>query len=434
MTKLNEDQLAYLDVAKEEKNVFLTGGAGTGKTEALRKSIDELTKSGKSVVVCAPTGIAALEAGGATIHSAFHLSWGSILAGDAIKVKTVEIMSYADVIVIDEISMCHFDYAEYIFRCVKNAEFLAGRKIQVIVSRDFLQLPPVLKGEDEKALLLGWPNVNVGSGYAFRAPSWADMGFITVNLRKIVRQTDNDFVRSLNMIRLGDEEAIPWINDHAAKSCQPGIYLYSTNKSVRDKNEREIKKLHRPMRCYYAVDQNYMDDLPTDRELWLCEGARVMTLVNDAQDRYRNGSLGTIVQTNDLSVFVHMDSGITVKIEPYKWESYKYVLEDDPETELKKLKKKLVGTYKQLPLKIAYAVTIHKSQGQTYDSVNLSPACFAPGQLYVALSRTRSIKSLHLLEPIKANSLKVDRDVLDFYNGNGMRSGTEFFSRQNSMM
>lgn len=412
--QLNKEQNNALELALQGTNLFVTGGAGVGKTVLVRWIVDELQRAGKEVIVCAPTGIAAIQVGGVTIHRAFQARTVPYIEGD--RGRLLDTVKVADVIVIDEISMCRFDLLEYVARCIMRAEKVAKKKIQIIVAGDFYQLPPVVQTKDEYVLCKGWPRMDMDNGYyAFAGPSWQDLHLSNIELTQIMRQTDQEFAQYLNRIRKGDVAAIDWINEHASRNAQPGIYIYPTNRLVEQKNRAEIDKLGDPTRTYRADIINYSDKYPADEVLKICEGARVMTLINNSQDGYQNGSLGTVCQLGNSYIKIRLDSGKTVDIERCEWDCYEYVVVDGAGDKPPHLDRRKVGSFRQYPLRVAYAVTVHKSQGQTFDSVNLDPYCFAAGQLYVALSRVRDISHLHLLRDIRPSDLIVSPEVAEFY-------------------
>lgn len=414
---LNEEQRKALDIMIKGQDVFLTGKAGTGKSYLLSHFLNNAKSQGKNVIVCAPTGIAAIQVHGATLHHTFCLRTRPILPDQPMQVE--DVIKAADIIVVDEISMCRFDIFSYVCKQIRKAEQISGRPKQVIVVGDFYQLPPVLTDDDREVLEMVWRKKipDIGAGYAFVSPEWDDMHFDGIILDTLMRQKkDTDFARHLNQIRTGDYTAIDWINNNTAKDVRPGIYMYGTNRMVDDKNKAEIMSLGAKRHVYKGVNAGFTKPLPTDVDLVLCVGARVMTIVNDTSKSqlYQNGSLGTVVDMRDKSVVVALDNGNTVEIEPYSWQDFDYRVKKDRMGE-DKIVEHLIGEYTQLPLKIAFACTIHKSQSQTFDSANLDPCCFGPGQLYVALSRVTCATDLHLLHPIRKRDLIVSPDVIDFY-------------------
>jgi ATP-dependent exoDNAse (exonuclease V) alpha subunit len=192
--------------------------------------------------------------------------------------------------------------------------------------------------------------------------------------------------------------------------------MYGNNISVKDKNRRKMSDLNQKIITYKGKCKDKVFDLPTDKNLELCVGARVMSLVNDSSGKYCNGSLGTVTKLNTNSVNVQFDNGIISNIEDYTWETYDYKIHIDEKTGRRKIEKSIVGRFTQIPLKVAFAITIHKSQGQTYDSANFNPQIFAKGQLYVALSRVTHASALYLEEKIDNNHLMVSDRVKKFYN------------------
>ncbi len=412
--QLNEEQKRAFQMLQEGGNIFLTGEAGTGKSFLLNAFLNRI--QGKNVLVCAPTGIAALQIGGATIHSVFKIKPQPFLPGQPLRgIKNT--VKAADVIVIDEVSMCRFDLFDYLCRYIQKAEQMSKKHKQVIVVGDFSQLPPVV-AKDRDVLEEGWKDhiSNISSGFAFLAPGWADMNFTTVVLRQVMRQKeDAQFLRNLNKIRIGDESAISWFNQYTAKKEQPGIYMSALNRHVDQKNEQQMAGLHTEKKSYEGINENFQDTLPTKQSLVLCEGARVMSLLNDPGGDYQNGSLGTVEKLKNHSVIVKFDHGGTVEVAPYTWEDIEYQVVIDEKTGVPSLTQVVTGKFTQLPLRVAFAVTIHKSQGQTYDSVNLDPYCFDVGQLYVALSRVPGADRLHLEKSIKKQDLRVSQEVQQFY-------------------
>ncbi len=392
------------------QNIFLSGEAGTGKSFVLREF---LANTNRKVVVCAPTGVAAIHVSGSTLHRIFKIPMEPIGPRD-IPGTPQEVIVNADTIVIDEVSMCRFDVFEYVAKEIRKAEEQSSKK-QVIVVGDFLQLPPVITDADRQALNLYWGKDFVKDGFAFQAPLWSSFEFATIILDEVVRQKDNsEFVLKLNDIRKGKADAIDWFNrNHAPK--QPGICICSTNKEAESINAHEIDKLNGRSRTYRAeiVGEVTSTDKPTSDLLTIKTGMRVMSIINSKDGTYQNGTMGTVKAIDSRSIIVAFDNGHWADILPYTWEIIDYKVVG------KEIHKETIGAYTQFPLKAAYAITIHKSQGQTYEMVNVLPSCFADGQLYVALSRCKSIEHLHLVYKIRYKDLRTSKDVLDFYQNNG---------------
>lgn len=422
------DQQKAFDLAMSGVNLFITGGAGTGKTYLTQKIIQGFTKNGKQVVVCAPTGTAAIKCGGSTINRAFNLR-----SGACINEKTNTLIAHcpkpiqkADVVIIDEISMCRMDMLDSVQTSIEKAEKRSRKNIQVIVVGDFCQLPPIISKSAERKLLEDYYGESVGRGYAFLGNGWDKFGFKTVALTQIVRQKDAEFAMELNKARYGNTDCLDYFNDNAAdKAFDDAIYLCGYKDTVDEMNDNALDRLDGDIREFHSEDTGNVSD--SDRivpsTIALKVGARIMMVVNDNKGRYSNGSMGTVVAfgpfgqglswtKDELNVVrVMLDAtGETVDIKPYTWEIKRYVVEEE------EVIQEIAGTYTQMPLKLAYAVTIHKSQGATFDKVNLEPRCWDPGQLYVALSRVKDISGLHLAEWIYESYLKVDPVVLDFYD------------------
>lgn len=411
--ELNGEQKRALNRMMGGENIFLTGEAGTGKSFLLRCFIEQVQH--KNVVICAPTGIAAIQIGGATIHRTFGAKLGPVAPTVKIK-RTNEAIDVADIIIIDEISMCRFDLFEYVCRYIQKSQKLSNRKKQLVVCGDFYQLPPVMTSEDRNNLEELWGEEKVRNGFAFMAPAWKEMNFCNIVLKKVMRQKDApDFLENLNKIRHGDASVVKWFNEHAASEEQEGIYLYGINANVCRKNEEEISQLREEIHKYFGENHDFGKDLPTNEVLELCVGAKVMGVINDSEDKFQNGSLGVVRKIKSNSVIVDFDNGKTVEVKPHTWEAEEYYVEKDETTGNPILKTRACGKFTQLPLKIAFAVTIHKSQGQTYTSANINPYCFTHGQLYVALSRVPDIHKLHLLSRIKPSDVKVSQEVNHFF-------------------
>ena len=410
---LNTEQRSAYERMISGGNIFLTGEAGTGKSFLLNCFIGQVSKN-KNVIVCAPTGIAALQINGTTIHRIFNLKIGPLPPNQEIKKIRNEILQ-ADIIIIDEISMCRFDLFDYVCRYILAAEKKSGRKKQLIVVGDFYQLAPVMKKREKKLLADAWSDCipNLQTGFAFLSPMWGQMCFERIALKQVMRQKGNiDFLKNLNRIRMGDPSGIEWFNQNTARKEQDGIYMFGENTAVKAKNDTEIQKLNCQTGKEYAGNRtNFNIELPTDEKLTLCKNARVMTLINDTEGRYQNGSMGKIIELKENTVIVEFNNRERAEITPYKWQQLDYELVRDPVTKESRLKRTVTGTFTQLPLKIAFAITIHKSQGQTFECVNLDPACFEPGQLYVALSRVTSAETLYLTRKIELSDLIVSPEV-----------------------
>lgn len=417
MSMLTDDQKRALDVMMKGGNVFLSGQAGTGKSHVINTFLSKIREKDKdiNVMVCAPTGMAAVNIGGVTLHRAFGAPVGPICQDMIQRAHPTEVVEKADTIVIDEISMCRFDLYSYVASMIEKAERKKHKHIQLIVVGDFYQLPPVITDKDRQTLGICWER-KIGNGYAFESPWWDKCHFTNCYLRQVVRQSDMDMVHYLNQLRIGDKDSIAWFNQNTdASYTDRGIMLVTTN-SLADKiNRDKTEALSGEARLYMGYSKGDVEasDRLTAEKLIMKTGMRVMALVNDCGNEYCNGSLGTVKELREEGVVVRFDNGSEALITPYTWQIENYTVDlVNGETSIKKLK---VGAYTQLPLKAAYAVTVHKSQGQTYPEISLYPRCFATGQLYVALSRCKDAAHLHLCEPILSKYLITSAEVGEFY-------------------
>ena len=427
------DQRKAFNAMKDGKNVFLTGEAGTGKSFVTNEFVKWCEDNKKNVLITAPTGIAAINVKGVTLHKAFGIRSTGPLIEDPLTVPKV--VKNADIIIIDEISMCRVDLFDYVAKTIIKAEEVKFDKVkgvvkakpkQVIVIGDFFQLPPVVVGDELKILNTKYQSEKF---YAFESQYWKDFGFENVCLKKVVRQKDKAFVAQLNLARVGNAQCIQYFNARVDTPQDDGITLCSKNKDVDTMNYNKLSQLTTPTKRYFAEYKKDFkpQDCLADKELRLKVGARVMSLINDTDGMYQNGSLGTVVALEPDYVEVEFDNGNTCGIEEHTWEKYSYELKDKTDKEgkceydhknkpVQVLHKKVVGTCKQIPLKLAYAMSIHKSQGQTFDKVNVKPLVFDDGQLYVALSRVTTLEGLVLLNKIQSERLMCSKDVIKFYS------------------
>lgn len=416
--RLTAKQELFVKVSKTGKNIFLTGGAGTGKSVALEEAISALESEGREVIVCAPTGIAALNIGGVTIHREFKLPLQPIIDKPERIPKTLKDV---DALVIDEVSMVRLDIFDYIGACVVGVNAYRRKEgrpdLQVIVCGDFFQLPPVITDKDREILEGYKYGQELGRGYAFQSEYWGLLNFINIELDEVIRQADKVTVDRLNSIRVGDVTSIDYFNrESREQEIKDAILVCGTNRAVDAKNQQEYDKIDSPEKVYKAkiTGEVQKSDMMVPEQLSLKAGCRVMFVVNDTQERYSNGTLGTVMEVKKKCVNVVTDDGVEVDVEPFEWSILDYeAKEKDGRT---RVGAKTIGTYTQIPLKLAYAVTVHKSQGQTYQKINLNPYAWDCGQLYVALSRVKSIDGLHLTSPIMSKYLWTAPGVIRFYN------------------
>lgn len=404
-------------------SVFLMGDAGTGKTTLLNKFIHDQRERGRNVLVCAPTGIAALHINGVTIHHQFKANIQPNVGNKPYN-EIVYQLSEVDTLVIDEISICRvdlFDYVvKYIFAANSIRKYANKPKIQVVLSGDFLQLPPVIT-EVDREILNKYYGHDIGMGFAFQSEFWDTLDLHTVVLTEIVRQENKEFMQILSKLRLGDKTVVDYVMQNCSKvPIDDAINLYGKNDSAMQRNIDELNKIPSELYTHEAIITGGAKITDTNAEMTLAikVGARVMTLTNkEAEDGtliYGNGSLGTVVAINSDSVTVEFDEGFIENIGLYEWNVEEYYI--DSSTGTNKFMSRSIGTVVQYPLKLAYAVTIHKAQGQTYDAVNINPYAWDCGQLYVALSRVKDIKRLYLTSEINYDYIVVSLSVIKFYN------------------
>ena len=415
---LTEGQQRVFDLVKEGRNVYLTGLGGTGKSYVLERIIEWAESSGREVLVCAPTGIAALNVGGSTIHRTLGISPSRTLQMDPFPyIPDDSPLLKCDLMIVDEISMCRldlFDYLTSVLRKAARERESEGRPCcQMVVVGDFCQLPPVTTKE-EAPILKEKYGFDVRKGYPFMGREWRFWQFEKVELTVAIRQRDADFVAALNACRVGDTRGVRWIEEHAAK--RPGenaIILCGTNEQADGENRKRLSSLPSEPYEYLGsiTGEVTQKDMPTSQSLILKQGARVMALTNMSENTYMNGSLGTVLSCNKDEVVVNFDGiGVSV-VSRHKWEV------TVPRLVNGRTEQEVIGTFEQIPLKLAWAITIHKSQGQTFERALIYPKCWEEGQLYTALSRLSSIEGLCLAHPCNDSFLVTSQDVIDFLEG-----------------
>lgn len=427
---LTDDQRAALALLRTGRNVFLDGMGGTGKSALINLYIRELCERGTSVLACAPTGIAALNLGGSTMHRAFGLPYKVVYDYRKMPRKPTKAISAADVVIVDEVSMARCDLFDTCMN--KIAEEMVGRLSQgrpmqqVIVVGDFFQLPPVVRDSDAEMLRVVYGS-DFEEGYAFEGMTWDPLGFERAPLRQVVRQSDAEHVSMLARARLGDVSCLPYFNSRVGAEADPGTTrLFGRNAAVNAYNARAIAGIDEPEHAFDAAEigQVNQGDKSTDDHLVLKRGARVMAVANDQLDRFRNGSTGTVcgfdvTDAGECPVVLFDGTSSPVQVAPFTWEVMKPFASRDPQTGRMTVEQEVIGSWTQVPLRVAYAMTIHKAQGQTLDAAVIDPASFSAGQLYVALSRVRSLDGMSLRRPIQPADLITSRSVTNFYDESG---------------
>lgn len=425
-----ELQQALQIIQFTRNSLFLTGRAGTGKSTFLRY-IAAHTK--KKHVILAPTGIAAINAGGSTIHSFFKLPFYPLLPTDTrysvrnlrgtmkYNGEKIKLLKELELIIIDEVSMVRADIIDFIDKllrvyCRNMREPFGGK--QMLFVGDIYQLEPVVK-EDDRRLLHPF----YASGYFFDARVFRSFQLVSVELRKVYRQTDPEFVSILDDIRTNNatDADLQRLNQRVGSSFSDddenlSITLSTRRDTVDFINRRELEKLDG--KSFISVGQITGEfpesSLPTPVELELKPGCHVMFIKNDMNKRWINGTLGVVSAIDDdgTVVCVVTEDGNEYDVEKELWENVRYKFN---ETE-KKIEEEQIGTYVQFPLRLAWAITVHKSQGLTFRRVNIdfTGGAFAGGQTYVALSRCMSLDGISLKEPIRRNDIFVRSEVVRF--------------------
>jgi len=425
-------------INETNRNIFLTGKAGTGKTTLLHKIIET---SYKNTVVVAPTGIAALNARGVTIHSQFQLPFASFLPTSSNPPITNEFFRFEnreslkrhfqmhrnkqqviknmELLIVDEVSMLRadvLDAMDFMMQFIRKDRRPFGG-VQVLFIGDLLQLPPVVKQEEWEVLKHYYTGM-----YFFQSQVISQHPLLYIELEKIYRQTDGVFISILNHLRDNKltQEDLRQLASHvrpefAKQHKNEYITLTTHNHKADMMNQEELEKLTSPLFSYEAdVVGDFPEYLyPIEKVIQLKEGARVMFIKNDpsGEHLFFNGKMGTVVALGEKEVSVALDDGITIDVVRYEWENVRYKVNDTT----KDIEEERLGTFTQYPLRLAWAITIHKSQGLTFEKAVLDLASvFASGQAYVAFSRLRSLDGLVLLSSVTQNGIDNDEKVIDY--------------------
>ena len=419
-TQNKQQVMAFELIANTNSSFFLTGRAGTGKTTFLRnvqKMVD------KQFITLAPTGVAAILAGGDTIHSFFGLPMDVCTPGTLGKMNEARILTliHTDTIIIDEVSMVRcdiIDSIDYTMRKTLRSSLPFGGK-QMIFVGDMFQLPPVLKKGVESDLMHDLYHTD--DCFFYKADVIKRMSMVKIEFQKVYRQEDEAFLKILESVRLNKTtpEILMRLNERV---CQPTkedgmvITLASRNCTADSVNQKCLAEIEAEEYTYEGTVTGKFEEkrFPVDMTLKLKVGAQVMFTRNDQHKRWVNGTIGTVTKLAKDEIKV-TTGGATYVVPNCSWESYSY----EYDKEERKMKKELMGTFTQYPLRLAWAITVHKSQGMTFDKLylDLSRGMFAAGQLYVALSRVRSLDGLFLSRPIIPQYAHTSREVLSYASG-----------------
>ncbi|MFD2569296.1 helix-turn-helix domain-containing protein [Spirosoma soli] len=432
---LNEKlNLAHNFVVHTNRNIFLTGKAGTGKTTFLHQ-VKQL--SAKRLAVVAPTGVAAINAGGVTIHSLFQLPFGPLVPGTVQREgrkfnrDKINLLRTLDLLVIDEISMVRADVLDGIddvLRRYRNRPDPFGG-VQLLLIGDMQQLPPVIRDDDWTLL-----SPHYETGYFFGSKALRRTPYVSIELTHIYRQSDERFISLLNSIREKtvtraqlDDLNQRYVPDFSPSDDEGYITLSTHNTTAQQINSQKLQSLKGRLHTFTAVIEKEFPThaYPTEAELDLKVGAQVMFIKNDIsrEKLYYNGKIGRVTEIDDDLIYVKsQQDGEVIPVDRVSWENIRYTLDSST----KEIKAEVIGTFTQYPLKLAWAITIHKSQGLTFAKAIIdASAAFTHGQVYVALSRCKTLDGLVLRTPIPSHSIKTEQTLEDFHEQVQQQTPTE---------
>ncbi len=402
--------------AEDRQSLFVTGRAGTGKSTLLRCLKSNLPQK---TAVLAPTGLAAVNVHGQTIHSFFGFPPQLITADIVKRCRRAALFKNLDTLIIDEVSMVRADLMQGIDLALRMTRKQPGKPfggLQIIAMGDLHQLPPVIRDQETRQYF----HDAMGGIYFFNAPVFQDAPLGLFELNKVYRQQDKGFVEALNGVRDGgpSRDHLDVFNDRVAPfrslpDCEDYIVLTPINQAADNTNRSFLERLKGRAEQFDAVVTGKFDAsaFPTDATLVLKEGSKVVLLRNDPDKRWVNGTQARISRIDGRTVWIDI-AGEEHELEPVTWENVRY--EYDPDTD--KMVETVAGSFRQLPIRLAWALTIHKSQGMTLDKVyiDFGRGTFAHGQAYVALSRARSLDGLALARPIRQSDVIFDQQVLGY--------------------
>jgi len=412
--QINQEKLDLFNkIENSDNHFFVTGKAGTGKSLLLSYI---KSHSSKKMVVTAPTGVAAINVGGQTIHSLFVLPPSFVSVENLqFNQKSAELLRHVEMILIDEISMVRADLMDAIDYRIRQARDdprpFGG--IQIVMFGDLYQLPPIVSDRELHKFFAD----NMGGYHFFNAKAWQNANFEKHELQEVFRQKDQNFRDLLNAIRVGEKspEILKIINDRfEEKLPEDGyVYLCSTNSKASQINSNKLAKIDEPEFTFKARISGELDEksYPADETLILKKGAQIMMLKNDIDKKWVNGTVGTIASISEKFIEVKID-GINYSVQQADWKKIRYHYN----RETKLIEEETISSFVQYPIRLAWAITIHKAQGKTFDKivVDLEGGTFAPGQTYVALSRCTSLEGVYLTDKIYSQDIKVDPDVVRF--------------------
>ncbi len=425
-------------INQTHRSVFLTGKAGTGKTTLLREIIQT---THKNTVVVAPTGIAALNAGGVTIHSMFQLPFGGFIPDNSspqfsenTKFETKatlrrhfkmsglkkSVIRNMELLIIDEVSMLRadlLDAMDYMMQTIRKKNISFGG-VQVLYIGDLLQLPPVIRDEEWRTL-----KTYYRGKFFFHSHVVQQNPPLYIELSKIFRQTDDTFISVLNNLRNNEisQQDIQTLNqyvkpDFDLKTNKGFITLTTHNNKADTMNAQALEDLDGKLATYKPeITGDFPEKIfPVEEQLQLKVGAQIMFVKNDLsfEKHYFNGKMGVIKSLSSQEILVHFpEENKTIEVEKYEWQNIRYKVDETT----KEIEEEVLGSFVHYPIKLAWAITVHKSQGLTFDKAALDVSqVFLPGQAYVALSRLRSLEGLILLSPLRMNGISNDQDVMDY--------------------